>query len=224
MYDGLGIHWASSVPAFLALACVPFPFLFYRYGAAIRKRCKFAAEADAFVQSMLQDAHGSDGGQGDGVGDDRHDASSSDDRASTDAFSDADDEDKRDYAEKDAPARARAMRGEPLAQQQQEAFDYSYEEDAHAHAATAPSPRRFQAIRPAGAGGLVRTHTGASGRSAASGRSGTSGRARSYYAHNPYDVDRINTRESFVRVGQSGRVSRTNSSAAANSRPASGLR
>lgn len=46
MYDQLGIHWASSVPAFLALACVPFPFLFYKYGVRIRKRCKFAAEAD----------------------------------------------------------------------------------------------------------------------------------------------------------------------------------
>jgi len=211
MYNGLGIHWASSVPAFLALACVPFPFLFYKYGSAIRKRCKFAAEADAFVQSMLQDANDDD--------DDRHDASSSDDRVSTDAFSDTD---KDDYAEKDAPARARAMRGEPLAQQQQEAFDYSYDEDAHAHAATSS---RFQAIRPAGAGGLVRTYTGASGRSAVSGRSAASGRTQSY-AHNPYDIDRVNTRESFVRAGvlppASGRVSRASS--AANSRSASGLR
>lgn len=45
MYDGLGIHWASSVPAFLSLACVPFPFLFYKYGESIRLKCKFAAEA-----------------------------------------------------------------------------------------------------------------------------------------------------------------------------------
>lgn len=52
MYQNLGIHWASSIPAFLALACVPFPFLFYRYGAAIRRRrCKFAREAeDAMVK------------------------------------------------------------------------------------------------------------------------------------------------------------------------------
>lgn len=53
MYDGLGIHWASSVPAFLALACVPFPFLFYRYGAAIRMRCKYARAA-AEVMEQLQ--------------------------------------------------------------------------------------------------------------------------------------------------------------------------
>jgi hypothetical protein len=52
MYTGLGIHWASSIPAFLALACVPFPFLFYKYGSAIRLRCKFAAEAAAFLETM----------------------------------------------------------------------------------------------------------------------------------------------------------------------------
>lgn len=54
MYADLGIHWASSIPAFLALACVPFPFLFYKYGAAIRQRCKFAAEAAAFLEKMQQ--------------------------------------------------------------------------------------------------------------------------------------------------------------------------
>jgi len=45
MYDNLGIHWASSIPAFLALACVPFPFLFYKYGESIRLKCRYAAEA-----------------------------------------------------------------------------------------------------------------------------------------------------------------------------------
>ena len=45
MYHNLGIHWASTIPAFLSLACVPFPFLFYKYGAKIRSKCKFAAEA-----------------------------------------------------------------------------------------------------------------------------------------------------------------------------------
>ncbi|KAH3917303.1 hypothetical protein HBI56_119610 [Parastagonospora nodorum] len=52
MYADLGIHWASSIPAFLALACVPFPFLFYRYGAVIRKRCKFAADAAVLLEKM----------------------------------------------------------------------------------------------------------------------------------------------------------------------------
>lgn len=51
MYDRLGIHWASAVPAFLALVCVPFPFLFYRYGHAVRRRCRFAREAaDAMLR------------------------------------------------------------------------------------------------------------------------------------------------------------------------------
>lgn len=52
MYKNLGIHWASSVPAFLALACVPLPFLFYRYGAGIRKRCHYAAESDAVMEKL----------------------------------------------------------------------------------------------------------------------------------------------------------------------------
>ncbi|KAJ6172069.1 hypothetical protein N7470_001136 [Penicillium chermesinum] len=54
MYQNLGIHWASSIPAFLSLACVPLPFLFYKYGARIRKHCTFAAEADAFMQKLAE--------------------------------------------------------------------------------------------------------------------------------------------------------------------------
>ena len=45
MYRNLGIHWASSVPAFLALICTPAPFVFYKYGEQIRMKCKFAKEA-----------------------------------------------------------------------------------------------------------------------------------------------------------------------------------
>ncbi|EFQ27097.1 major facilitator superfamily transporter [Colletotrichum graminicola] len=54
MYERLGIHWASSVPAFLSLACLPFPFLFYKYGHVIRKKCAFAAEAAAVLERMRQ--------------------------------------------------------------------------------------------------------------------------------------------------------------------------
>ncbi|KAJ5996780.1 hypothetical protein N7522_008440 [Penicillium canescens] len=53
MYKNLGIHWASSIPAFLALACVPLPFLFYKYGAAIRGRCHYAAESDALMEKLF---------------------------------------------------------------------------------------------------------------------------------------------------------------------------
>ncbi|KAL2259888.1 hypothetical protein VTK26DRAFT_6272 [Humicola hyalothermophila] len=63
MYEDLGLHWASSVPAFLALACMPFPFLFYLYGARIRAKCKYAAEAAAILRRM-QARHGA-GGEGD---------------------------------------------------------------------------------------------------------------------------------------------------------------
>lgn len=52
MYKNLGIHWASSIPAFLALACVPFPFLFYKYGEPIRLRCKYAAKAVKALERM----------------------------------------------------------------------------------------------------------------------------------------------------------------------------
>ncbi|KAF4554914.1 Efflux pump FUBT-like protein [Elsinoe fawcettii] len=52
MYSDLGIHWASSVPAFLALACLPFPFVLYKYGATIRAKCKFAAEAAAMLAQL----------------------------------------------------------------------------------------------------------------------------------------------------------------------------
>ncbi|PYH99713.1 putative MFS multidrug transporter [Aspergillus ellipticus CBS 707.79] len=53
MYNNLGIHWATCIPAFLALLCVPFPFMFYKYGPAIRTRCKYAAESDAFMRKMM---------------------------------------------------------------------------------------------------------------------------------------------------------------------------
>lgn len=53
MYDSLGIHWASSIPAFLALVFAPFPFLLHRYGHIIRAKCKYSAEAIA-IQQQLQ--------------------------------------------------------------------------------------------------------------------------------------------------------------------------
>jgi hypothetical protein len=59
MYQNLGIHWASSIPAFLALACVPFPFMFYKYGDKIRMKCRYAAEA----AKMLQGMRGGDGNE-----------------------------------------------------------------------------------------------------------------------------------------------------------------
>ncbi|RAL10166.1 MFS transporter [Aspergillus homomorphus CBS 101889] len=54
MYNNLGIHWASCIPAFLSLACLPFPFIFYKYGATIRRKCKYSAEADAFMRKLAE--------------------------------------------------------------------------------------------------------------------------------------------------------------------------
>jgi MFS family permease len=43
MYEGLGIHWASSIPAFISVLCMPLPFLFHKYGPTVREHCKYAA-------------------------------------------------------------------------------------------------------------------------------------------------------------------------------------
>jgi MFS family permease len=53
MYHTLGIHWASSVPAFLTLVCAPFPVFMWRYGAAVRLKCKYSAEAAEMFRNML---------------------------------------------------------------------------------------------------------------------------------------------------------------------------
>ena len=42
MYENLGTAWATSLLAFLTLALVPAPFLFYRYGEQLRKGSNFA--------------------------------------------------------------------------------------------------------------------------------------------------------------------------------------
>ncbi|EJF62434.1 MFS general substrate transporter [Dichomitus squalens LYAD-421 SS1] len=42
LYHNLGDAWACSVFAFLASACMPVPFLFYKYGAWVRSKSKWA--------------------------------------------------------------------------------------------------------------------------------------------------------------------------------------
>lgn len=42
MYHKLGYQWASSLLAFIGLACCGIPFLFWKYGATIRQRSKYA--------------------------------------------------------------------------------------------------------------------------------------------------------------------------------------
>ncbi|KAI1845438.1 hypothetical protein JX266_008533 [Neoarthrinium moseri] len=43
MYHKLGHQWASSLLAFLTLAMLPFPYLFFRYGKRLRKNSRFAS-------------------------------------------------------------------------------------------------------------------------------------------------------------------------------------
>lgn len=46
MYARLGYQWASSLLAFISLACCAIPFGFYFYGARIRARSKYAYSGD----------------------------------------------------------------------------------------------------------------------------------------------------------------------------------
>ncbi|KAK3645611.1 Synaptic vesicle transporter SVOP [Elasticomyces elasticus] len=46
MYHTLGYQWAGSLLAFLSLACCAIPYVFYFYGAQIRKRSHFAYNGD----------------------------------------------------------------------------------------------------------------------------------------------------------------------------------
>ena len=52
MYERLGIHWGSSVWAFLAVACLLFPWIFYKYGPAIRRHCRYAADYAQQLDAM----------------------------------------------------------------------------------------------------------------------------------------------------------------------------
>ncbi|OJJ42653.1 hypothetical protein ASPZODRAFT_155134 [Penicilliopsis zonata CBS 506.65] len=54
MYDNLGIHWASSIPAFMTLVCMPFPLIMHRYGKQVRMKCKYSFEAAETMRKMQQ--------------------------------------------------------------------------------------------------------------------------------------------------------------------------
>jgi hypothetical protein len=135
MYSDLGIHWASTIPAFLALACVPFPFLFYIYGPAIRLRCKYAAESDAFMRKMAEQIKQQQDG--------------------------SEDKEETAYDRTEAP-------GVDVSD--------SSEDEADSHVGELPPVQQ------------VRTKSSVR----------TTGSARqSIYDGNPYDIDRVHTRESF---------------------------
>ncbi|KAK8103401.1 uncharacterized protein PG998_010434 [Apiospora kogelbergensis] len=56
MLHNLGIHWAASVPGFLALLCMPFPICFYKYGHLIRRKGKYATEAEQILLQLRNPA------------------------------------------------------------------------------------------------------------------------------------------------------------------------
>ncbi|WWC68345.1 uncharacterized protein I206_102270 [Kwoniella pini CBS 10737] len=53
MFDKLGVHWGIALPGFLALACIPFTVLFYKYGARIRAKCRYAADAEKTMNMLM---------------------------------------------------------------------------------------------------------------------------------------------------------------------------
>lgn len=56
MYHNLGIHWASSISTFLAVACLPFPWIFYKLGSSVRRHWQYAAESATKLEAMDQRA------------------------------------------------------------------------------------------------------------------------------------------------------------------------
>jgi hypothetical protein len=148
MYSRLGIHWASSVPGFLAIACLPLPFLFYKYGKTIREKCKYAAQSEAFMERLRTQA------------------------ATREA---------RQQAGPDSAGTSRAATLTP----QEEA-----EQEAHMQE-SAPKFEEMKAEKETEGEGLKKVQTGRSTRSRRTVHD-------QEYSSNPYDIDRVNTRESFV--------------------------
>ncbi|VDC00642.1 unnamed protein product [Peniophora sp. CBMAI 1063] len=54
MIHGMGINWALSLVAFIALACTPMPFLFFKYGPRIRQGSKFAPCIDLKIKAAIE--------------------------------------------------------------------------------------------------------------------------------------------------------------------------
>ncbi|WRT65985.1 uncharacterized protein IL334_002936 [Kwoniella shivajii] len=53
MFAKLGVHWGVALPGFLALACIPFTWMFYKYGAKIRAKCKYASDAEKQMAMIM---------------------------------------------------------------------------------------------------------------------------------------------------------------------------
>lgn len=170
MYDGLGIHWASMIPAFLALVCVPFPFLFYKYGPKIRTKCKYAAESEKFMRQMQNQMQGKGGESED----------SEEFATPMDSEEAADEEKPRDHEHRPEPVEE--VERQPSLTESEKAEEEN----------------RFQPIRQT--------------KSRASMKSQNAG-----YDNSPFDLDRVNTKDSFKPVTSKTR-SRAGSRASSKSR------
>ncbi|KIY65609.1 MFS general substrate transporter [Cylindrobasidium torrendii FP15055 ss-10] len=60
MYHNLGVNWASTLIAFIAVLLAPMPFLFFRYGARIRMKSKFAPCMDLKIAAARKEAGNQD--------------------------------------------------------------------------------------------------------------------------------------------------------------------
>jgi len=56
MFQNLGVNWACTLIAFLALLCAPLPIFFYLKGRTVRRLSKHGREADDMGQMMRQQA------------------------------------------------------------------------------------------------------------------------------------------------------------------------
>ncbi|KAF2215055.1 hypothetical protein CERZMDRAFT_105385 [Cercospora zeae-maydis SCOH1-5] len=200
MFGNLGIHWASSVPAFLALACVPFPFLFYKYGAAIRKKCKYSAESDRFMKQMA----------GQAISDDEEEEAADDD-----STNEKDSADRKSDSEKtshnmapDTTAAASAEQGSSRIEQR--APKEEVEEPRRVSMVSSASDTEEDSPRFAP---ITQTKSKTSMKSTRSQRAGHAG-----YDSSPFDLDRINTRESFKAAHDAKAAQRTPSIGSKKSR------
>ncbi|WWD18216.1 hypothetical protein CI109_102666 [Kwoniella shandongensis] len=53
MFGAIGVHWGVALPGFLSLACIPATWVFYKYGAKIRAKCKYSADAEKQMAMIM---------------------------------------------------------------------------------------------------------------------------------------------------------------------------
>lgn len=55
MFTKLGVNWACTLLGLIGLLLAPSPFLFYKYGARIRAKSKFAPCVDLKIAKILEE-------------------------------------------------------------------------------------------------------------------------------------------------------------------------